>query len=187
MKPEEFVICSDFDDVMNELVPTWISWLNSKHETKVRYEDVVEWDLEKVFPNLSIDEICEPLHLADFWESVPPKAEAAYYINKLIDEGFPFYVVTSSFYRVVESKFDSCLFRHFPFLTKRNVIITYNKQMIKCNMMIDDAVFNLEGGDYIKVLMNTPHNQNSSMIEDFRVSSWEEIYSIVHQLMDAVK
>ena len=111
MKPEEFVICSDFDDVMNELVPTWISWLNSKHRTKVKYEDVVEWDLQKVFPNLSMDEIYEPLHLADFWSSVPPKAEAAYYIGKLIEEGFPFYVVTSSFYRVVESKFDSCLFR----------------------------------------------------------------------------
>ena len=185
MSSTNFVVCSDFDDVMTDFLRSWVTYLNTTYGTAVKYEDITEWDMRKSFPMLSEEDIFRPLHDANFWETVPIKEDADYYISKLIEEGVKFYVVTSSFYELLPDKFNKCLFAKFPFLSHKDVIITYHKQMIDCDVLIDDGIFNLVGGKFIKILMDAPHNQNSNNIEDFRVSNWQEIYSIIHQLMSA--
>lgn len=106
------------------------------------------------------------------------------YIQKLIDDGHEVYIVTSAHYKSVVHKVEKVLLKHFPYIPWERVIITSKKQMIKGDVLIDDAVHNLVNGDYHKFLMNAPHNQSYDEKADgmVRVSSWEEIYELIFNL-----
>ena len=63
-------ILLDFDEVINTMVHHWVNTLNCVYGTSVRFEDVSEWDMQKAFPNLTEDELYNPLHLQTFWNGV---------------------------------------------------------------------------------------------------------------------
>ena len=185
MKMSDIIVCSDFDDTINNLLPAWLNWLNNMYGYNVKTEDIVEWGMEKVYPNLAPSQIYEPLRLEEFWKTVTIKQDAMEYIPKLIDEGVTFYIATATSFHNICTKVENCLLPNLPFMTKEHIISIHHKHLLKCTFLIDDYPKNLEGGDYIKILMNAPHNQNSNNIEDYRVSSWKEIYDIIHQYINA--
>ena len=79
---------------------------------------------------------------------------------------------------------EDLLFRWFPFITWDQVIIAKRKQLIRGDVLIDDGIHNLEGGEYIKILMTAPHNRSydaegNGMI---RVNSWKEIEKVIDGL-----
>jgi 5'(3')-deoxyribonucleotidase len=79
---------------------------------------------------------------------------------------------------------DDLLFRWFPFITWDQVIITSRKQLIRGDVLIDDGIHNLEGGDYVRILMTAPHNKSydaegNGMI---RVSSWDDIEKVISEI-----
>ena len=179
-------ICCDFDDTMNQLLPAWIDWLNTKYNLAVRLDDVDTWYIDKIFPMLTESQIYEPLDTPDFWFTVEEKPEAAHYIKKIIEEGHTLYICTASYYRNLGFKFDNCLFRLFPFIDFKNIIVTYNKQMVDCDIIIDDAVHNIRG-KYLGILFDMPHNRSfedskSNKVE--RVYSWEQAYNLIHKIAE---
>ena len=96
-------------------------------------------------------------------------------------EGHEVYIVTATEPEHVEEKMNGLLFRYFPFLSWNQVIITGRKQLIRGDVLIDDGIHNLEGGEYKKILFTAPHNryydaEGNGMI---RVSSWDEIVGII--------
>lgn len=175
------IIGLDFDGTINDMLETWLEWLNKKHGTTVKLEDVVDWELSKVYPSLSKKELFEPLNTPEYWSHVTIKANADEVIKKLIDEGHQIYIITSSHYRTLSAKLDKCLFEHLPFLNKENIIITYNKALINCDVLLDDAEHNLINFKGIKVLFDASYNKNST-VHDFRISSWTEFYELVQEL-----
>ena len=185
MEMKDIIICSDFDDTINNLLPAWISWLNNEYNYTVKVDHIQEWNLSKYYPNLSKEQIYSPLYTEEFWKTVSIKSDAVEYITKLIDEGAQFYIATASPYHNIRIKVESCLLPYWPEFDSKRLITIYNKQLLNCTFLIDDYVDNLIGGNYIKVLMDAPHNQNSNGIEDFRVTSWKEIYEIIHQYIEA--
>ena len=103
IRPQDFIICSDFDDTINDLVKAWIKALNNVHGTHVRYEDIKSWNMQKAFFTLTEEELCAPLKSRLFWKTVDIKPDAKYYINKLIKEGFQFYIVTASAHPTIQA------------------------------------------------------------------------------------
>lgn len=183
------IIFSDFDDTMNQLIPAWIEWINKEYNYNINFEDVHSWDLTKVFIGLTQDDICKALHNPQFWKTVEEKPNAAYYIQKLIDEGYEFYICTSTDYRLMKDKFDNCLFRLFPFIDRHNIITTYNKQLMRCDVLIDDGSHNIKG-EYLGLLMDMPHNKHiQTGINEriLRVTDWAQIYELIHKLFPIVK
>ena len=79
------------------------------------------------------------------------------------------------------------LFRYFPYLKWENVIIASRKQMIRGDILIDDGVHNLVGGDYIRILMNAPHNSDfdEKAYGMTRVYGWEEIYAMITEMANS--
>ena len=179
---KKLTVCIDMDDTIEYLLPAWLRWLNSKYNLNVKVEDITEWDITRFFPSLTLNEICEPLNIPEFWDTVTPMSDAIEYIPKLIKDGHEVFICTSTNYKIAPEKFDRCLFKHFPFIDKHNVIITYNKQMIDCDILVDDAIHNLVGGKYLGLLMYMPHNKKV-IIEDYRniyrVHNWKEIYEFI--------
>lgn len=186
MTEKDFVICSDFDDTMNTLVPCWLEWLNNKYGLNVQFEDVTTWHMKEIYPTLSEEQIFEVLADENFWKTVGSRDEACIYIPKLISEGFTFYICTSTSFRVAKAKFENCLIRLFPYINKEQIIITYNKQLIKCNVLIDDATHNIVG-DYYGILMDMPHNRTFNHENVYRVMNWKEAYEKVHTLFEIEK
>lgn len=175
------IIGLDFDGTINNMLETWVEWLNKKYNTAVKLEDIIDWELAKVFPSLSKKELFEPLNTPEFWNYVTIKSGAKEVIEKLLEDGHQVYIVTSSHYRTLPSKIDNCLFAHLPFLKKENVIISYNKSLIGCDILLDDAEHNLINFKGVKVLFDASYNKNS-MVHDFRVDSWTDFYELVHEL-----
>ena len=163
------------------MLETWIDLLNQRHGTNVKIEDVTEWELTKVFPTLAKKDLFAPLSEPNYWSAVTFKPDAVDVIKKLFDEGHEIYIVTSSHYRTLAPKIDNCLLAYLPFLKKENIIITYNKSLIGCDILLDDAEHNLINFKGIKVLFDASYNKNST-VHDFRVDSWEEFYELVNEL-----
>lgn len=175
------IIGLDFDGTINNMLETWIDWLNQRHGTTVKIEDVVEWELTKVFSTLTKRELFEPLNTPEFWPEVTIKPNAVEVIKQLIEDGHQIYIVTSSHYITLPAKMDSCLFVHFPFLKKENVIITYNKSLINCDVLLDDAEHNLINFKGVKVLFDALYNKYSTA-HDFRIDSWKAFYDLINEL-----
>lgn len=175
------IIGLDFDDTINSMLDTWVAWLNRKHGTTVQVSDITDWELIKQFPNLTIEELFEPVDTPEFWDEVTIKPGAPEIIERLIQDGHKVYIVTSSHYKTLSYKLKRCLFAHLPFLTKEQVIITYDKSLIRCDLLLDDAEHNLINFSGIKVFFDAPHNRKS-VVADFRVDSWKDFYELINEL-----
>lgn len=189
MDKKDFIICCDMDDTIEHLVAAWISWLNAKHNLDVKYDDIKDWNISLFYPTLTQSQVFEPLNQDDFWKTVQPMPDAIIYIKKLIDEGFSFYICTASHYNALKTKMEEVLFKYFPYLNWKNVIVTQNKQLIKCDVLVDDGAHNILG-DYIGLLKDAPYNKEfdeHAHLSVMRVHDWEEIYNLIHQIYNLAR
>jgi 5'(3')-deoxyribonucleotidase len=75
---------------------------------------------------------------------------------------------------------EKALFRYFPYLGNRDLIIMRDKQMIKCDFLVDDAIHNIVG-DYKGLLVDMPSNQGFSHPNVIRVFDFQAVYDIINQ------
>ncbi len=174
-------ILIDMDDTIEHLLPAWVEFLDNEHGLDVKPNDITEWDITKFFPTLTDDQVFAPLLNEYFWDTVKPIPGATETIKKLIDDGHKVYIVTASRPGTLELKLNKVLFKYFPYLSYENVIVAFNKQMIIGDVMIDDAPFNLIGGRFVRLLMDSPANAYFKAKENgiIRVRDWEQIYKII--------
>ena len=178
------IILVDADGVLENLTEVFPELINKKYGTDVKYEDITEWGFEKYFPNLTYEEVYSTEFDPELYERTKPKKDAPEILKKLIDDGHEIYVVTNTKYKAVELKMEKVMKKYFPFLSWKNFIITSNKQMIKGDVLIDDGVHNLIGGDYAKILFEAPWNRDFDTEANgmFRAKNWEEIYNIINTM-----
>ena len=64
------------------------------------------------------------------------------------------------------------------------MIITGRKQMIRGDVLIDDGIHNLEGGEYRKILFTAPYNRdyNAEANGMIRVNTWEEAVRVIDSM-----
>ena len=166
-----------------------MQYLNEKYCQDVEWKLIRDWDICKAYPTLKYTEIYGALQDPKLWELVEPIPFAAGIIEQLIKEGHQIYIVTSSYYKTIETKFDTVIFKYFPMIDWEHVIIACNKKMIKGDVLVDDGPHNLEGGDYAKILMSSPHNFNYPAESNgmVRAKSWFDIYNEIQKLAGSKK
>lgn len=174
-------ILVDMDDTIEHLLKAWVEYLNERHGTTVKHEDITDWDLTIAFPALTKEQVYAPLVEDELWKRVEPMEKAAEVLQRIMAKGHTVKIVTATAYQTVRSKMENVLFKHFPFFTWKDVIIAQNKQMIKGDILVDDAPHNLENGEYVRVLMNASHNRryNARANGMYRVNNWDEVECIV--------
>lgn len=178
---KKLTILVDMDDTIEDLLHSWLRYLNNRYGLNVTDREVRDWDLTVAYPTLTAKQVYGVLYEDEFWEDIQPFPRAAEFLQRLLADGHEIYIVTSSNYQTIKTKMEKVLFRHFPFLDWNHVIVTNNKQMIKGDFLVDDAPHNLVGGDYIPIMMNAPHNRSFSASEYGiqRVDNWTQIYEII--------
>ena len=181
MGEETVTILVDMDDTIEQLLKAWVGRINEKYGRSVSREDITQWNMTMFFPGLTWDQVYGVMDEPGFWGTVEPMPGAAEALQHFMQEGHEVYIVTATYYGHVREKMGELLFRRFPFLSWNQLIITSRKQMIRGDVLIDDGVHNLEGGQYAKVLFSAPHNraydaEGNGMI---RVNSWEEAVAVI--------
>ncbi len=175
------VILVDMDDTIEALLDAWLDKINKKYGRSVSRDDIVSWDTTSAFPGLTKDEVYGILLDNEFWKDVKPIPGAAEALEHFISEGHSVYIVTATHYSSLRGKMEYLLFKYFPFIPWDNVIITSRKQMIKGDVLIDDGVHNLIGGDFKKILVDAPYNRDFDAEANgmIRVYNWTEIRKII--------
>ena len=178
-----FIILTDVDGVLEDLVTPWVYALNKKYDRNVQPTDIVDWDICKFFPGLTKNQVFSPLHKEEFWLELKPYEDAQYYTKKLKDEGHKVIAVTSAHPDTVPYKW-AWLNKHFPNFAFRDIVIASHKQMIMGDILIDDGVHNLLGGNYRKFLFTANHNKDFNAEANYiqRVDNWEHIYKLIHDM-----
>ena len=171
------------DDTIENLCDAWVKALNTKYGLSVNVDDINNWDMSVAFPQLTKQQIVEILYDKDFWYSVEPKRDAMEYLKRLYDEGHNIFLCTATHYGTAEPKMKAIVERYFPFIDWKHIITCNYKQMIKCDILVDDGVHNLFGGDYTPILFTANHNRNydEKMNNVFRANNWEEVYNYIHK------
>lgn len=179
------VILVDMDDVLEDLSWAWTRVLNKRYGTNVKRNDILNWDMCLAFPSLTHEQVYGLLDEEDFYDELRPLEGAAESLKALKDMGHTVYIVTATSGRSVRAKMEKCLFRYFPFLTWQDVIITWNKHLIKGDILIDDGVHNLIDGDYAKILFSAPYNRDFDAEANgmIRVENWTEAMEAVAKLL----
>ena len=73
---------------------------------------------------------------------------------------------------------EKVLFKYFPYLSNSNLILMRNKQMIRCDYLVDDGAHNIVG-PYKGLLMDMPHNRSFQHEGITRVHNFKEVYKII--------
>ena len=177
-------ILVDMDEVLNNLLDGWVAYLNKRHNTYASAQDINMWDLRCIYPKLTEEEVNQPLTDDSFWKGLTVKSNSVESLKRIIDDGHEVYIVTAaSVYQTLPAKIE-WLLTNYPYLTWDNVIITRRKQMIRGDVLIDDAVHNLEGGNYYKILMDCPNNRSYDAEKNgmVRVYTLEEAHNVIKKV-----
>ena len=177
-------ILVDMDDTIEQLLAEWIRSVNTKFGRSATVDEVKSWNVAAVYPGLSWEEVYMVTVEPGFWGRVEPIPGAAEGLQKLMADGHDVFIVTATYYESVPEKMKDLLFKYFPFISWDHVIVASRKQMIRGDVLIDDGIHNLEGGEYAKILVTAPHNKDYDAEANgmIRVNSWDEILEAIDRL-----
>ena len=177
-------ILVDMDDTIEQLLDAWVRRANEKFDRDISLDEITGWNVAAPYSGLTREDIYGVTYEPGFWSGVKPMPGAAEALKHFMDEGHEVYIVTATEIKHVEEKMKGLLFRYFPFLSWNQVIITRRKQLIRGDVLIDDGIHNLEGGDYRKILFTAPHNRfyDAGANGMTRVNTWEEIVEIIDRM-----
>lgn len=115
----------------------------------------------------------------------------AYEVMEKLSKEYELYVTTAYIFRDNEyysannlkNKF-IWLSDHLPFIPPQNYIFTTNKEIINCEIKIDDKLGNLSGNAELKLLFTAYHNEKLPDEElqkekAIRVNGWKEIEKLL--------
>lgn len=177
-------IMIDMDDVICD--GGFLSLVNQFLNTNYKKEDIKTYYIQDLIPKERYEEWSEffnTKNVYDYCKLLPN----AYNVIEKLSKKYELYVVTAYIFRDNEeysannlkNKF-IYLYNNLPFIPPQNYIFTSKKEIINCEIKIDDKLSNLAGTAETKLLFDAYHNKN---IKDeelkqkgvVRVSGWEDI------------
>lgn len=185
----KFITGIDFDNVLCNTSQAYLDLFNSFTGEHFIESDLTEYDTTKIFPkkyeNLAKSIWNWPL----LYKNAQPYTDSQQYMKRLsMNPNIETYVVSVSHPDIMKTKTDF-IKREYPFIQQNHIVFINNKQLLKLNVLVDDKIGNLKGGDYHKILLNYFWNQNYDALYNgiIRVNDWSEIYDEVDKYYKAYK
>lgn len=178
MRDKRIILC-DADDTIENLCQIWVTYLNRMYGTTVHSSEIVDWNVSLFFPSLTKEQVYDPIFNKNFWKEINP-IDGCYKVLEEINKRDELYIITATNYQTCDTKIERIL-EMYPFLKWPQFIITERKQLVYGDWLIDDGVYNFDGGIYKGILMSQPHNKNFNAEENglIRVHGWDEISKIL--------
>ena len=123
----------------------------------------------------------------EMWKRVKVLPHCVEVVKRLHDKGNEIYFVTSTEPQNVAKK-ARFVQRTFPFLDiRKRLITTHNKQMIVCDILVDDCIDNVLNADYTSILLDYPWNSTAIFDEAeydniYRVFDWLQVEPMIEYI-----
>ena len=188
---KDITILVDMDDVLTDLITPWINMINKKYNINRSISSVTEWHLNNIFKKeinnglFTRDDIYNILYEHELWDNVKPIKDAQKSLKYLYDAGYNVIICTATDYKIAQYKFDNCLLKYFPFINKKDIIITDRKELVRGDILIDDSADNILKFPGYGILFDKPHNKKlltDNYNNKIRAKDWVDIMSIIHTL-----
>lgn len=175
---DDTIVYGGYLDVINE-------YLDEDHKE----DNITEYRFESLLPNGITEDYVNYYYQKDVYSYTKIYEDAKEVLGRLNDK---YDICICSAYVMPEGLEKSYihlankykyLFKEFPFLNPENFIFTSRKDLVKCDIKIDDRIDNLKG-DCVKLLYTARHNKHVTQeeLDEFgiiRVNNWSEIEKIL--------
>ena len=174
-------ILIDIDDTISNFGEVLLKWLNLENNTNYKKEDIDNWEWFRE----KFNDPWKPTEYKKFWKEVKIDKDAIKCIENLAIKGHEVYLVTASFpsdtlgYKIRKtlSNFNKNL------INRNNIIVCYNKGLIKGDIRIDDGIHNLYNDGSLNILYSQPWNQNfKNSIKNqsiIKKDNWKDIADLI--------
>ena len=171
----------DLDGVVVDSPQQVVNYINERLGLGLCMDDFKTYSMEDALPDQYKWIVEAAFKDPEMWKKVGLIDGAYKTIKKLWDEGHEIYFITSSLPQNLKKKIGH-LARNLDFFPKdyvwRHTINTQCKQLIRLDVLCDDALFNLLGNkEYVSICMDMPYNQTDGYIPNFyRAYNWHDVY-----------
>lgn len=174
------ILAIDIDNVLNQFTECVLDAYNNDSGDHLTISDITSYGMEEfILPEYRNDFHKYFLHAAKYASAMPDAQEC---LERLAHAGYEVFVVTSTTCACINDK-ANWLMRNYPFISESQIVRLHNKRLFKCDIMVDDYLPNLIGGEYRKIIMDYPWNQLPPEVEQIaqliRCSDWQSIYRTI--------
>lgn len=182
-------IILDSDEVIVQNIDLLLEKYNGEYGTDLKRDELHEWDLTTVQKEGT--NILKYFNEPGFFRHLPLMKDAQKIIKQLIEDGHDVVIATSSPKSGILDKIEF-FEEYFPFIPFSQVIPITRKDLLKGDIMLDDAPHNLEVSSCrYPVIFDNLWNRNTEkypFLKDLkRIHSWEEFYSFVNEVANEYK
>ena len=169
----------------------YLEAVNAYLKTNYQYEDIPHYYVEDVMNEEEKEKFLDYFYQnVNIYQNVHVVPKALEVIEELA-KYYEVYIVTAFVdkRKVKESSIMAkykyeWIIQNMPYIDPKKIILTGSKDVIMCDIKIDDKVANLKGYGEVKLLMDQLHNRKYSLeeLERFhirRVYDWEQVRSIL--------
>lgn len=181
-------IMIDMDDVICD--GGFLALVNQFLNANYKKDDIKTYYIQDLIPKERYPEWTEFFNKENVYDYVDFLPDA-YEVMKKLSKKYELYICSSYIFRDNEeysaknlmNKFE-WLYENIPFILPENYIFASNKEIINCQIKIDDKLSNLSGNANKKLLFTAYHNKNITKEElekngVKRVNGWKEIENIL--------
>lgn len=181
-------IMIDMDNVICE--GGYLNVVNKFLKTNYKIEDVKDYYVQNLIPMTRMQEWEEFWANENFYDYANLTKDVYQVIEKL-NKKYELYIASSHIFgnnaeligNLIKNKV-IYLNNNLPFIKPEQYIFIHNKELLNCEIIIDDSLSNLLGKAELKILFPAHHNKDLKK-EDLKdkgiikVSGWKEIESIL--------
>lgn len=173
----------DIDETLIPTVEKIIVEYNKKYNKKLKYKDIVDWDLSKSVHIPTMD-LFQEFATEEFYNTIKPYPYAIEFIDLLYSTGKVDIYFVSAGHSITFHWRHKLLSKLFDWYADKMLIKCSNKQLLNLDYLIDDCPFNLTDGLYAGIIKTVPWNKDCKDFE--RLDSWKEWYNQLVELLKEV-
>lgn len=167
----------DVDDVLASCNEYALQILNDKFGTNFKLHDLTSWGNDGLEINKRIEFFCSP----EFVRSQPVYPGAKEFIDSLIEMGVEVFFVTSVPSSVYHARVE-WIKEHFPSVPEKNIVMAGRKDIVKLDVLIDDAPHNiLNSIAKYPILFRRPWNAKVTGL--LSVTSYDEALNMIESVI----
>lgn len=174
------IIGCDIDDVLNNQVDELLKLYNKKYDDTLMLSGITDWQIRN-FLKPECTHLFEEFCTESFIEGLEMSNETIDVLTGIHKEHALHFCTARHPYIMAAT--DKWLEKYLPWYRSGQLIRAKTKQLLKFDVMIDDNIGNLYGGEYIKLLIDKPWNRQSEQEDDeegiCRIKDLREAYEAI--------
>lgn len=170
-------ILVDMDGVLCNLVGKWFAVYNREYGDQICLDDLDQWGPHRIAR--AGKAVYKYLSQPGFFRDLEPIDGAIDGVRTLLAKGHDVVIVTAA-RRGHRDKLD-WLAQHLPFLPRDNVVFAHRKELVRGDLLFDDAPHNLQAFAPYGIPVAMAYRYNSGL-DCHRVPDWPSFLSLVDRL-----